>query len=152
MQTKIRFGSPIDADKIQRIYVEKSRAHKVYPNSIDYIVPVNTAVKAAANGIVVDFKDDSDKGGPTKDFEKDENFIEIRHAIFSRDGRLLADEYSYYGHLKKNGSHVKVGDKVKKGQIIGYSGATGWMANIPEPHLHFMVGRYLYENLKIRFD
>jgi glutamate 5-kinase len=36
---------------------------------------------------------------------------------------------------------VKVGDKVKRGQIIGYSGATGWTASL-RSHLHFHVGVY----------
>ena len=96
---------------------------------------------AGADGIVVDVKENSNQGGVNRKYENFENFVEIRHG----------DEYSYYGHLKKNGVLVKIGDKVRAGQLIGYSGATGWMANIKEPHLHFMVGRYSYNNLEIKF-
>jgi len=40
------------------------------------------------------------------------------------------------GYLKKDGVLVNVGDTVKQGQHIGYSGNTGYTAF---PHLHFQV-------------
>ncbi len=141
MLTKIKYLSPIDKHKIIRISTKESRAHKVYPYSIDFIVEPGTPIKAAADGIVIDSKADSNRGGSARSYEKYENFVEIRHG----------DEYSYYGHLKKNGVRVKIGDRVRAGQIIGYSGSTGWLANLQEPHLHFMVGRYNYSTLRIRF-
>lgn len=44
--------------------------------------------------------------------------------------------FADYAHLKLNGSAVKEGDSVKKGQLIGYSGDTGFSSG---PHLHFSV-------------
>jgi len=143
MQTLNKYQMPIDKDKIIRIYKNKSFAHRVYENSIDFVCSVGTPIKAAADGIVIDVKTGSNKGGYSRHYEKYENFIEIRHKN---------DEYSYYGHIKKGGSLVKIGEKVKTGQIIGYSGKVGWLANLAdEPHLHFMVGRYDYKTLKIKF-
>lgn len=143
MNTINKYKPPIDKSKITRIHKNKSLAHKIYKNSVDFVCPVGTPIKAAADGIVIDVKDFSDKGGYSRHFEKYENFIEIRHEN---------DEYSYYGHIKKNSSLVKIGDKVKAGQVIGYSGRVGWLANlVNEPHLHFMVGRYDYKTLKISF-
>lgn len=143
MNTINKYKLPIDKNRITKIYKNKSLAHKVYENSIDFVCPVGTPIKAAASGLIIDVKDGSDKGGYGREFEKYENFIEIRHKN---------DEYSYYGHIKKNGSLVKIGQKVKAGQIIGYSGNVGWMANlVDEPHLHFMVGKYDYKTLKIKF-
>lgn len=143
MQTINKYKLPIDKNKIIRIDKNKSLTHKIYKNSIDFVCPVGTPIKAAADGIVIDVKIASSKGGYSRHFEKYENFIEIRHKN---------DEYSYYGHIKKGGALVKIGDKVKVGQIIGFSGKTGWMANLSnEPHLHFMVGRYDYKTLKIKF-
>lgn len=140
MKTKIKYQFPIGKNKILRISTV-SRAHKIYKNSVDFIVPVGTPIKATASGIVIDVKDDCNKSGSSRKYEQFENFIEIRHG----------DEYSYYGHIKKNGALVKIGDKVKTGEIIGYTGKTGWLANIKEPHLHFMVGKYRYETLEIKF-
>lgn len=44
---------------------------------------------------------------------------------------------SYYGHMRyENPYAVEVGDVVEQGQIIGYSGNTGWST---APHLHFEI-------------
>ncbi len=142
MDTINKYELPVDKDKIIRV-CNKSLAHKIYENSIDYICPVGTPIKAAFDGIVIDVRDTSNKGGYSRHFEKYENFIEIRHEN---------DEYSYYGHIKKDGSLVKIGEKVKVGQLIGYSGKVGWLANlVDEPHLHFMVGRYNYKTMRVRW-
>jgi murein DD-endopeptidase MepM/ murein hydrolase activator NlpD len=140
---KNKYIHPIAKEHIIRISTAESEAHKIYPHSIDYIVPIATPVRAAADGIIIDVKDNSDAGGEDQKFENDENFIEIRHKN---------DEYSYYGHIRKDGAFVKIGEKVKAGQLIGESGNTGWRANLQEPHLHFMVGKYKYETIKINFQ
>lgn len=44
--------------------------------------------------------------------------------------------YSLYGHLLKGSVRVKVGQKVKKGDIIGQMGDSGWSKG---QHLHFEV-------------
>lgn len=44
--------------------------------------------------------------------------------------------YTRYLHMKKGSRIVKVGDKVLKGQPLGYMGATG---NVTGAHLHFDV-------------
>lgn len=144
MKTKNVYRLPIDRKLIGRISYKESPAH-VGPlrNSIDFIVPEGTPVKAALDGVVIDILDGSEIGGPQKKFEKYGNFVEIEH---------VNGEYSEYEHLRK-GLLVKVGDRVRKGQLIGYGGATGWLAHLG-PHLHFMVGVYdpKYETLKVAFE
>ena len=130
-----------------RVSYDESPAHvNNLKHSVDFIVPEGTPIMAAADGTVIDLKSDSHIGGVGKEFESDGNFIEIEHENA---------EYSEYEHLRKNGVVVKIGDKVKRGQLIGYSGATGWLAHLG-PHLHFMVGRYGitdedYQTIKINW-
>jgi murein DD-endopeptidase MepM/ murein hydrolase activator NlpD len=50
----------------------------------------------------------------------------------THDDRTVA----VYGHLKQNGSLVKVGDHVEQGQVFALSGNSGASE---EPHLHFHV-------------
>jgi len=146
MNEKIKYNYPVIQKDIIRISTKESEAHIVYPHSIDFIIPIGTPIMAAADGIVIDIKDDSDKSGADRKFEKEENFIEIRHYKPQQ-----YDQYSYYGHIKKGSARVKVGDKVIAGQIIAESGNTGWLANILEPHLHFMVAEYDYRTIEINF-
>ncbi|MFZ2948570.1 MAG: M23 family metallopeptidase [Desulfuromonadaceae bacterium] len=132
-KTDNAYQYPIDNERIVRIAYNESPAH-VGPlaYSVDFIVPEGTEVKAAADGIVIEVKDDSNIGGADKDLEQFGNYIEIEHPH---------GEYSEYEHLKNKGALVKVGDRITRGQVIGYSGATGWIAHLG-PHLHFMVGKY----------
>lgn len=44
--------------------------------------------------------------------------------------------YAFYAHLKPGSLRVKLGDKVKRGQVLGLVGNSG---NSTEPHLHFHV-------------
>ena len=132
-KTKNRYIYPTEMnDRVKMSYNESPMHVGNLKYAVDFIVEEGTPVKAAADGIVIDLKSDSSVGGADKEFEPFGNFIEIEHEN---------DEYSEYEHLQKDGVIVKMGEKVKRGQVIGYSGATGYLAHLG-PHLHFMVGKY----------
>jgi murein DD-endopeptidase MepM/ murein hydrolase activator NlpD len=95
--------------------------------SIDFKMPEGSPINAARDGTIVGIKDDSNVGGSDKKYEWDANYILIQHS----DGTL-----GHYVHLQKAGVKVKIGDKVKTGQLIGLSGNTGHSTG---PHLHFAV-------------
>jgi len=44
--------------------------------------------------------------------------------------------YAFYAHLQPGSLRVKVGDKVRRGQVVGLVGNSG---NSTEPHLHFHI-------------
>lgn len=100
--------------------------------SIDFALAIGTPVYAARDGVVVLVKDNSRWGGNRKAYRGLANYIVIYH----NDGT-----FAHYVHLKYKGSVVKPGDRVLAGQLIGYSGNTGWTKG---PHLHFMVTRTGY--------
>ncbi len=136
MTSTIKYSYPVKLIKSVKVSYDLSPAHKGnLKYSVDFIIKEGTPIFAAAKGIVVDAKDDSDVGGKDRRYDKFGNFIEIKHI----DG-----EYSIYEHIKKGKSLVKVGDKVNEGDIIAYSGNTGWIADLG-PHLHFDVHKYYGE-------
>lgn len=96
----------------------------------DFQMPIGTQVHAARSGKVVRVEeshmDSTRKPG-------DENVVVIRHD----DGT-----YGRYYHLTRNGAEVAVGDDVKQGQLIGFSGDSGASAG---PHLHFDVTESCFE-------
>ncbi len=49
---------------------------------------------------------------------------------------LGSGRYGFYAHLQPGKIRVKVGDTVKRGQVVGFVGNSG---NSTEPHLHFHV-------------
>lgn len=135
------YAYPVTVNENTRISYDESPAHVGnLEHAVDFVVPEGAPVKAAAEGIVVDLKNNSDIGGADKKLEPFGNFIELKHAH---------GEYSEYEHLKKDSVPVKIGDRVRKGQVIGLSGATGWLAHLG-PHLHFMVGKYGKTNLEYK--
>lgn len=111
--------------------------------AVDFDMKKGTKVYATRGGAVIQVKEDSNKGGASKAYKKDGNFISILHD----DGTIG----SYY-HFKKNAVAVKVADKIERGQLIGYSGKTGYAQG---PHLHFGVYKAnsgkKREPVKIRF-
>ena len=113
-------------------------------NALDFSMEEGTPVYAAADGVVVQVKDDSKKGGPKESLRLEANLVRIKHKN---------EEYTDYGHLKYKGIVVKPNDSVKAGDLIGYSGITGFTTY---PHLHFSVYEYMedkpkWQTLKPRF-
>ncbi len=107
-ETKNKYIYPLKADNDVKISYDESPAHvDNLKYSVDFITEEGREVFAAANGIVVDIKSDSNIGGEGKELDDLGNFIEIKHEN---------EEYSVCEHLRKDGAVVNVGDKVKKGQ------------------------------------
>ena len=94
---------------------------------LDFDLAENSPICAARDGLVVMVKQDSDVGGPGPEFRDKGNFVWILHA----DG-----SWAQYGHLRKDGARVRLGQRVRAGQVIGLSGHTGQAQG---PHLHFEV-------------
>lgn len=107
-----RFGRTVDAE---RLYVSGSHS------GVDFRAAVGTPVYAVADGIVKGVGD-TDLTCPRASFGK---WVFIEH-----DMGLSTT----YGHLSKY--RVKEGQKVKKGELIAYSGNTG---HSTAPHLHLTV-------------
>lgn len=97
--------------------------------AIDFKMKTGTGVHAAREGVVIIVKKENKRGGIGKRYVGKENRIVIRH---------LDGSYAHYLHLRYMGALVNIGDSVKAGQLIGYSGSTGFSAF---PHLHFEVTR-----------
>lgn len=95
--------------------------------ALDFKVKTGTRVCAARAGVVTAVRKDSDKGGLKPENLSDGNYVSIQHY----DGSI-----AMYWHFRYEGVMVKEGDTVQTGQMIGYSGNTGYSAF---PHLHFEV-------------
>jgi murein DD-endopeptidase MepM/ murein hydrolase activator NlpD len=95
--------------------------------AVDFAMPEGTTVCAARDGVVVDLKESSHTGGPTKKHKDESNYVSIAHA----DGTI-----GEYHHLAFEGVLVEIGDRVTAGQPIALSGDTGYSTF---PHLHFGV-------------
>ena len=93
---------------------------KVQPHTgIDYAAPKGTPVMTIGDGVVTSMKYEGAGG----------NTIRIRHnSVYS----------TAYLHLSGYAKGVKVGQRVRQGQVIGYVGSTGRSTG---PHLDFRVWR-----------
>lgn len=80
---------------------------------VDFPLPIGTEVFASFTGVVV----------------RCENHVGMGKVVGIRNGNIVA----LYAHLSKISVHL--GDIVREGDLIGYSGCTGEAC--PTPHLHF---------------
>lgn len=97
--------------------------------AVDWAMPEGTPVHAARAGRVVTTESSFTSGGADAAFRDQANYINIAHD----DGTI-----AQYLHLRPGGVAVSAGQRVAAGELIGYSGNTGWST---EPHLHFRVFR-----------
>lgn len=91
-------------------------------------------ILAPADGVVVDIKnlfadtpisDQKEVLCSSSDIRG--NYIVIKHSD---------NEYSMIAHIKKDSFSVKIGDTVKRGQLLACCGNSG---NTSEPHIHFQI-------------
>ena len=141
MSTYNKYIIPVPQGILQRIDRTSSPAHiGKLRNAVDFIVPQNTPVLAAADGLVTFVKDDSNVGGPDPSYWHSSNFISIMHSY---------GEYTRYDHLAYHSSKVTVGQQVRAGQEIANVGMTGYTYT---PHLHFQVFVFTGYNIWNDFD
>ena len=91
--------------------LHKIKAH----NGVDYAAKRNTPIMASGDGVISFLGRQSGYG----------RTIEIKHG-----GNIK----TLYAHLEKFENKLKVGNKIKQGDIIGYVGDSGQATG---PHLHF---------------
>lgn len=90
---------------------------------------------AVADGIVVARKDSIPENIPGVTSRAVAITLETvggNHVILDLGG----GRFAFYAHLQPGSLRVKLGDRVKKGQVLGLVGNTG---NSTEPHLHFHI-------------
>lgn len=104
-----------------------SHTDKQNKYAVDLAMDINTPIHAARAGIVIEVNDDFIKGGTKQAYATRANSIRILHD----DGTMAV-----YAHLALESAQVYPGLKVYTGQLIGYSGNTGFSSG---PHLHFAV-------------
>lgn len=113
--------APLKFSRVSSGFTYKRR-HPVYKTvrphtGVDYAAPTGTPVMSIGNGVIVQ---KGYKGGGG-------NTVKIKHnSTYS----------TAYLHLSKYGKGIKVGSRVKQGQVIGYVGSTGASTG---SHLDFRV-------------
>ncbi len=104
-------------------YSHKDHAHAHY--AIDVPLPMNTPILAAREGKVMEVESRFSRSGWNMDYADEANLVRLLHA----DGSM-----TIYAHLNVNSVVVEPGQQIRAGQVLGYSGNTGFSSG---PHLHF---------------
>jgi murein DD-endopeptidase MepM/ murein hydrolase activator NlpD len=112
-------------DQLTRQFADKRDATRLH-EALDILAPRNTPVKAVEDGAIARLFLSKAGGITIYQFDPSERYC------------------YYYAHLERYADGLKEGDRVKKGQVIGYVGTSGNAA--PDtPHLHFAVFRLTAE-------
>lgn len=140
---RLPYGSEVSFPIIQG-YAAKLSHRGVERFTVDFGMPVGTPVHAARDGVVVLVEDSHDSGCASEECGRYANFVVVLHS----DGTT-----GEYFHLERDSVHVRVGERVARGQRLARSGNTGFST---APHLHFGVYRTgpdrSTESLAVRFQ
>ncbi|NRB77521.1 MAG: M23 family metallopeptidase [Saccharospirillaceae bacterium] len=109
-------------------------------NAIDFNLDEGTEIFVMRAGRVVKIEQQFNEGGFDDNFKFKANYVQILH-----DDLTLAK----YVHLKLNGVVVQHGQLVQAGDLIGYSGNTGYSSG---PHLHISVSALDTINKSLTFQ
>ncbi len=99
-------------------------------HAVDFAAPNGTPVLAARDGVVMQVASTFAEAAAARDATRDAdraNFVRILHD----DGTM-----ALYAHLRQHGVRVRQGQYVRRGEVIGESGNTGYSAGA---HLHFVI-------------
>lgn len=94
-----------------------------------------TEALAVADGVVTETKDGIPENIPGENSRAVPITLETvggNHVILDIGG----GHFAFYAHLQPGSLRVKLGDKVRRGQVVGLVGNSG---NSTEPHLHFHI-------------
>lgn len=100
-------------------FVSRTFRYRGQHIGVDFVVPVGEPVRAVADAVVV-------HAGPRGGYG---NLIVLEHG---------KNYQTYYAHLSRFAEGLSVGNKVLRGEEIGYVGMTGVTTG---PHLHFEIRR-----------
>lgn len=109
----------------------------------DFTIPRDHQIVATRAGTVIAIKEDSSSWACNPSYGNRGNYVFVRHA----DGTVAR-----YLHLKKNGVVVSQGQTVQRGQLLGYTGLSGYMCGNPPDHLHFEVRSTNNVRTIVRFE
>jgi len=107
----VPYGMPTE----ERSYISRFFDPEIFHFGIDIALKQGTPVRATADGVVIKAEQSSDLG----------YYVMLKHSsgystLYAHNSRLV----------------VKQGDKVKKGDLIAYSGNLGQSSG---PHLHYAI-------------
>ena len=140
---KYEYRLPYAKDKkfrvMQGFFGKVSHNHPMSYHAVDFALSVGDTIFAAREGIVGHIVEKYSEHGGRELISKANKII-----IYHEDGTL-----GFYTHLDLNGALVEEGEQVKKGQVLGISGWTGFST---APHLHFVVRRGDGKSVPIRFE
>jgi murein DD-endopeptidase MepM/ murein hydrolase activator NlpD len=121
---------PVDSKfKVTQGYGAKSKLYKSgMHKGVDFGVPVGTPVYACVAGVVTDLHWGAAFGN---------------HIILACNNFADGTPGLWLGFMHLSKIKVKPGQKIKAGQIIGYSGASG---HVTGPHLHVEVQKAAHWN------
>lgn len=142
---KLRIGNPeitIQSSSIKSLPFPKGKTYDLLQGNnsspthntnlsryaFDFTMNIGDTVTSAQDGYVIGIIDGYNGWGYGDEWKSYSNQVIIYDT--------LTHLFTMYGHLKQNGSMVKVGDYVTIGQPIALSGQTG---QAQEEHLHFNV-------------
>lgn len=117
-------------------FIQLNSADTLFTGPIDQLAGYGyfgAPIRSVSGGRVVRVRDDEPEQVP--------GALPVGQTVNTADGnyvviRIDGGHYAFYAHMQPGSLRVKVGDRVRAGQVLGLLGNTG---NTDGPHLHFHI-------------
>jgi murein DD-endopeptidase MepM/ murein hydrolase activator NlpD len=103
--------------------------------AVDFALPVGTAIIAVKEGIVKIIRDDCDVYYEWTDADEGIKYGYHCNMLWIKD--IDSNRETHYIHLAQNSIQVKKWQIVKPGDLLAYTGKSGWIGTIPHLHLQY---------------
>jgi murein DD-endopeptidase MepM/ murein hydrolase activator NlpD len=103
------------------------KQHKEAHFAVDIPMPDGTPIVAVKAGVVMEVERNFSRSGWSEEYADEANYVRLLHED---------ETMSVYAHLAPDKVEVVAGQSVRRGQLLGYSGSTGFSTG---PHLHFVL-------------
>lgn len=162
--TSLKYLHPVLVEgKVPKTYLDlgyRSPAHTgPFVHAQDFLIPnpeeERLPIFAPASGTIIALVQNNVRWGTAEEHKSFLNYLTVQ---VTGNPNQIGGEFYEIAHIDANSCPCKIGQQIKRGEVIAKTGLNGWMTSTDgfvDAHVHFMVGIWTrntaFKSLMIRY-